>query len=105
MSVSLTRQDLQGALDYAKNRLVERLATKQELQAAVGSVKSYLSSTVAEVHQRETQWSRQALLQSGQALKQLSSIEARLTALETNLRVLSNLIVRLEEYNLGSPQI
>ncbi len=103
MQVSLTRQDLQGALDYAKNRLVERLVTKQELQTAVGSVKSYLSTTVAEVHQRETQWSKQALLQSGQALRQLNSIEARLALLETQLRLLTSSISRLEVFNVEQP--
>ncbi len=74
MQVSMTRQDLQSALDYAKNKIIERMVSKSEVQ----NVRDRIIVTMNGQYQQQQQWVRQSFVQVDQQTRRIANLEQEL---------------------------
>ena len=77
-----TRQDMQTIVDTAKNRILDRVAQKQDIQTLVDSIRTLLN-----VQQQNQQLLRQAENQRVQLINRAIALEARLVQLERDMQV------------------
>ena len=97
MQVVATRQELMGALDQSRNRLLERLASKREIQTMQHDIQVLIEATrrheienrvIPEVHthfQREQNVDAQILQRISLLTDRLTQIDNRLARLEQNM--------------------
>lgn len=95
MQAPVTRQDLQAQLDQTKNRLFQRLPTKQDIQVISDSLRSRLCDVVQDLHNQDLQVTRQSLLLSDQAIRRINAAEARLISMEQELKAVHQLLLQL----------
>ncbi|HTE57432.1 MAG TPA: hypothetical protein VK694_01720 [Verrucomicrobiae bacterium] len=88
--VSLTKQDLQNALDVARNRLLERVATRQDVNSLRETIK-VLTVTL----QQSQQLLRQEEYQRVQLVRRAVAMESRMVGLENELRQVRTSMVQL----------
>jgi hypothetical protein len=88
--VSLTKQDLQNALDVARNRLLERVATRQDVSALRETIR-VLTVTL----QQSQQLLRQEEYQRVQLVRRAVAMESRMVQLENELRTVRVSMVQL----------
>lgn len=88
--VSLTKQDLQNALDVARNRLLERVATRQDVNSLRETIK-VLTVTL----QQSQQLLRQEEYQRVQLVRRAVAMESRMVGLENELRHVRSSMVQL----------
>lgn len=90
--VTLTKQDVQNVIDNARNRLQERIASRQDLQAVQESIR-VLNTNL----QQSQQLLRQAEFQRVQMIRRTVSMETRMLQLEHELQNMRRAIVQLAE--------
>lgn len=88
MADTMTRQDLFSATELAKNKIIERLVTKYDVQAASDSARDRIISAVADLHQENVAFSKQASAQGDQIWRKLVALESQLTALQNEIRAI-----------------
>lgn len=77
----LTKQDLQNIVDNAKNRVLERVVTRQDLQCQTDLIKVMYANL-----QQALQLSRQSEFQRAQMARQIVGLESKLTQMDQELR-------------------
>lgn len=95
MQATMTRQDLQSAIEYAKNRIVERLVSKSEVQAACDHARDRIIGSVYDMYQQQIQSTRQSNLLINQHTRRSSVLETRISSLEQEIRSLKQLLIRM----------
>jgi hypothetical protein len=90
MIAAATRQDLQGALEYAKNSIIEKMVSRGYMQSVVDQVRMSILQSLHELHAENQQFIRQSQLQRDQLI-------TRLLAVEQEVRVLRQLTVKMLE--------
>lgn len=93
-----TRQDVQTIVDAAKNRVLERIATKQDVQILTDCVKTLLN-----VQQQNQQLLRQAEGQRIQLINRAAALEARLAQLERELQTCKTMIRQPQQQRIVIP--
>ena len=95
--ITLTKQDIQTAIDSAKNRIMDRMVTRQDVQsltdASCGKVLNYVQG----VQQQQFQLTRQINTQMLQFAKRVTPFESRMAGLENEVRALQQLVYQLTE--------
>jgi hypothetical protein len=86
----VSRQDVQNIVEIARNRMMERMVTKQDLIAI-----SDMTKTLLALHQQTQQLIRQGDYQRSQLSRRVVALEARTISLENEIRALSVLTSRL----------
>lgn len=89
---TMTRQDLLTVTEVAKNKIIERLVTKYDVQAACDSVKNKIMSTVQSMQLENQAMMRQMNAQNDQTWRKVTSIESQVASLQREVRELSNLM-------------
>lgn len=86
MIVTMSRQDLQGVVDYAKNKIIERLVTKYDVQAACERAANMVIEDLQDIRKANLPYIKQNIALTEQVWRRTQNIDARLNALEQNLR-------------------
>ena len=106
MQVAATRQDLLGALDNSRRGLLERLASKREIQTMQRDIQSLIEATrhheienklISEVHsqfQRQQASEAQLIQRTGQLIDKLSQLDSRLNKIEQDMHVFREILER-----------
>lgn len=90
--VNLTKQDIQNIVDNAKNRVLERVVTRQDVQSQTDLMKLMYTTL-----QQSLQLSRQSEYQRVQMARQIAGLEAKLMQVDQEMRTLRGLIGKLIE--------
>jgi len=90
--VTLTKQDVQNVVDTARNRLLERIANRQDLQGVQEAIRVLTTN-----QQQIQQLLRQAEFQRVQMIRRTVSMEARMLQLEHELQNMRRAVIQLAE--------
>lgn len=102
MQAAITRQDMQSVLEDAKNRIMARIVTRQDVLVSVETLRNRLATQMNDIHQQDLQLSRRLVFQANQTHRRALTIEARLSMIENELKNITNTLGKLE--NLQSQQ-
>jgi hypothetical protein len=80
----VSRQDVQNIIDISRNRIMERMVTRQDFLTLCDTVKNLVS-----LHQQSQQLLKQGDYQRSQLSRRLVALEARTISLESEVRALS----------------
>lgn len=86
----VNRQDVQNIVDIARNRIMERMVTRQDFLTLCDTVKN-----LTVLHQQSQQMLKQGEYQRSQLSRRVVALEARTVSLENEIRALSVLTSRL----------
>ena len=89
MVTTVTRQELQNALDRSRSVILGSMLTRNDLQSVINQVRSGLLQDTHVLHAENQATIRQSISARAQIMQRLSSIEARLGGIEQNLRSLT----------------
>ena len=87
-----TKQDVQNIVDVTRNRVMERMLTKQDISSVVDCMK-----TIQALQQQNQQLLRQLDAQITQSNRRITTLESRAVSLETEVRSLRMDVQRLGE--------
>lgn len=104
MLATLTRQDLQGVVDVAKNRIIERLVSRAEFQNVSDLNREKILTTLQNYHQQQQRLIAQSTWQISQALQRTIQIEARLVSLEQQLKLTQQLLQKVLQVQAELPK-
>ena len=85
-----SKQDIQNLLDQTKNRITEKMASRQDVQCLQDLVRSLVAT-----NQQTQQLLRQGEMQRAQLVRRTVALEARIIQLDQQLRYLQQTILRL----------
>ncbi len=91
--VSLTKQDVQNVIDNARNRWLERVATRQDVHALQDTVRLLTTAL-----QQSQQLLRQDETHRVQLVRRSIAIETRLTQLDHELQNVRRTLVQLSQH-------
>lgn len=97
MSDAITKRDFTVLTENAKNRIIERLVTKYDVQAAADSARDRILSAIQTLHTENQATIRQANAQRDQLWRRISALENQIANLQTEIRTLNQTIGRGEE--------
>lgn len=95
MAEAMTRQDLFSATELAKNKIIERLVTKYDVQAASDSARNRILGAITDVHQENVAFSKQASAQNDQIWHKLVALEAQIVTLQHEIRAMHHMTDRM----------
>ena len=85
----VSRQDVQNIVDTARNRIMERLVTKQDLNLITDTIKN-----LTNLHLQSQQMLKQSEYQRSQLTRRIVSLETRIVAFENDIRALNASVAR-----------
>ncbi len=88
----VNRQEVQNIVDTARNRIVERMVTKQDVAVLTDTIKN-----LTNLHLQSQQLLKQSEYQRSQLARRVVVLETRLTGLENELRTFAQQVVRAVE--------
>jgi hypothetical protein len=95
--MTMTRQDLLAVTEGAKNKIIERLVTKYDVQAACDSARDRILATLNSFYVENQTIIRQSNAQRDQAWRRMAGLEAQIVALQQEIRSLNQSVNRLYE--------
>lgn len=95
MLSAMTRQDLMAVTQDARNKIIERLVTKYDVQASADNARDRIISTMNALHLENQAQIRQSNAQKDQIWRKMVSMEAQMIALQQELRNMSQAMNRL----------
>jgi hypothetical protein len=102
MLASMTRQDLLNATTDARNKIIERLVTKYDVQAAADAARDRILNNLNAMHIENQALMRQANAQRDQLWRKTTALEAQLFSLQQEVRTLTQAVNRLYELQVPS---
>lgn len=99
MGPTVSKQDVQNIINVCQNRILERVATKQDLQMVSDTVKSLLN-----INQQNQQLIRQAEYQRSQMLRRAIALETRIIQLEQDIRSQRDMLSKMSSVQAQQPQ-
>lgn len=96
--ITLTKQDIQNAVDTAKNRIMERMVTRQDVQMVCDASRDRVLAYVQIIQQQQLQLARQTNAQILQIGKRGPAYESRLTNIENELKNTHVMLQRITDY-------
>ena len=97
----ISRQDLQNLLEQTKNKVVERMLTKADIQVLCNQLRDYVVKQVKVTHQLDQAAIKQSFVLANQSLRRSVNIEARLIAFEQELRMFRHTVDKLLQRQLN----
>jgi len=88
----ITKQDLQNVVDTARNRIMERTASRQDVLSLHDTIKMLTT-----LHQQSQQLQRQAEFQRVQLVRRAVAMESRMVQLERELQNVRRVITQLAQ--------
>lgn len=95
MIVTMSRQDLQGVVDYAKNRIIERLVTRNDVQMACDRAAGQVIDNLQDVRKANLPFIKQNIAITEQVYRRTQALDARIAGMEQDLKVLTQLMSRM----------
>lgn len=93
--VALSKQDIQTSVDMAKNRIIEKLVTRRDLQIACDSARDRVLACSQDFFQQNQQLIKQVAWQVDQNARRNVAIETRLMAMDQEVRNMRQMVERL----------
>jgi hypothetical protein len=103
MPSPLTRQDILAITDGAKNKIIERMVTRNEVQGVVENARDRLMNTINAFHVETQSTIRQTNNQTNQTWRRVATLESQVAAARQEIRMLIQAVNRL--YDLQSQQV
>ena len=88
----ISRQDVQNIVDISRNRIMERMVTKQDVAMVSEALKNIMA-----VNQQNQQLLKQSEYQRAQLAKRVATLEGRIASFENEIRVVSTTMLRSAE--------
>lgn len=95
MPQSMTRQDLQNVTQMVQNKIIERLVTKFDVQAAADNARDRVISNLNSLHLENQAMIRQSNAQRDQVWRRTAALEAQIMNMQQEMRTLTQSINRL----------
>ncbi len=95
---TMTRQDLLSVTEGAKNKIIERLVTKYDVQAACDNARDRILASLQNLRTENQSLIRQANAQRDQAWRKTTALEGQIISLQQEIRVLQQMVTRIYEY-------
>lgn len=95
MMTTMTRQDLLAVTEGAKNKIIERLVTKYDVQAACDNARDRILNSLNSYYLENQALIRQSNAQRDQTWRRLSALEAQIVSMQQDVRNLTQSINRL----------
>lgn len=103
MASPLTRQDLMAITDGAKNKIIERLVTKYDVQNAADNARDRIMNTLNAFHVESQAILRQHNSQNDQVWRRLNNLENQITSVRQDVRLMLQAVNRL--YDMQAQQM
>jgi hypothetical protein len=97
MMTTMTRQDLLTITEGAKNKIIERLVTKYDVQAACDNARDRILNSLNAFYLENQAIIRQSNAQRDQAWRRIASLESQIGALQQDIRNLTQAVNRLND--------
>jgi hypothetical protein len=94
---AMTRQDLLTVTEGAKNKIIERLVTKYDVQAACDNSRDRILAAFNALHIENQAALRQSNATRDQLWRKTAALEGQVIGLQQEIRVLQQLIGRLAD--------
>lgn len=98
---AMTRQDLLAVTEGAKNKIIERLVTKYDVQSACDGARDKILAAMQSLHLENQALLRQSNAVRDQSWRKTTALENQVMGLQQEIRVLNQMISRLYEQELG----
>ena len=95
MPTPLTRQDLSAISDGVKNKILDRLITRRDVQLAADNARDRILNTINAFHVESQTLIRQNNGQSDQMWRRIASLESQIMSARQDIRNLTQTVNRL----------
>jgi hypothetical protein len=92
MADTMTRQDVFAATELAKNKIIERLVTKYDVQAASDSARDRILAAISDFHHENVAMNKQVNAQNDQIWRKIVALEGQVNALQQEIRNLHSIL-------------
>lgn len=101
MQPNITQQDFMSATVDARNKIIERLVTKYDVQAAADAARDRILNDLNAMHLESQALTRQTNAQSDRLWRKMATLESQLVDLQQDMRKLTTAVNRLCELQTG----
>lgn len=84
----MTRREFTALTENAKNRIIERLVTKYDVQSAADRARDHILGAVQTLHTENQAIIRQANAQRDQFWRRITALESQIAALQLEIRAM-----------------
>jgi hypothetical protein len=91
----MTRQDLMSVTQDARNKIIERLVTKYDVQTAADSARDRILSTINALHLENQAQIRQSNAQKDQIWRKILALESQMIVLQQEIKSMNQTLARL----------
>ena len=95
MLSAMTRQDLMAVTSDARNKIIERLVTKYDVQVASDSARDRVISVLNSFHIENQSQIRQSNAQKDQIWRKILAVEGQMAAIQQELKIMNQVLIRL----------
>lgn len=89
MTVTVTKREAQAMIDQARNRIIERMLDRYDVQGAVDNARDRIIAAFYDLEQQRT---RINAVQHEQTSRRLTTMDNRMRALEAEITVLTQML-------------
>ncbi len=93
--MTMTRQDLLAATESAKNKIIEKLVTRYDVQYAADQARDRIMSNMNALHVELMATLRNSNAHHDQTLRKMNDLETRMAGLQQEVRTLQQVMTRL----------
>ena len=97
MLATMTRQDLLSVTQDARNKIIERLVTKYDVQAAADSARDRILNNLNAMHLENQALLRQSNAQKDQIWRKVAALETQIISMQIEMKNLTQAMTRLAE--------
>lgn len=100
MATPLTRQDLLAITDSSRNKIMDRLVSKHEVQGAADNARDRILNTLNSFHVESQTLIRQTNSQNDQTARRLTALESQISSARQEIRTLTQAVNNLYEVQM-----
>lgn len=97
MISNVTKQDFMAVTTDARNKIIERLVTKYDVQAAADSARDRIQADLNAMHLENQSLMRQSNATRDQLWRKVSALEGQITSLQQEIRTLTQTITKMSD--------
>lgn len=94
-TTTMTRQEMMAVTADARNKIIERLVTKYDVQASADNARDRIISTMNSLHLENQAQIRQSNAQKDQIWRKMIALEAQIASMQQDIRNMTQAITRL----------
>lgn len=89
---TMSKQDFVAVTETAKNKIIERLVTKYDVQAAADSARDRILAAIQTLHAENQTMMRSNNAQSDQLSRRINALEAQIASLQQEIRAFNQFV-------------